>query len=63
MGLGVMINGKYRPITPWAGSWAATVNSTPVPRPPDRRPRFAVAPPKRPSGPGPTRLDGSPGAS
>ena len=27
MGYGPVINGKQRPITPWKGSWAATVNN------------------------------------
>lgn len=31
MGYGPVINGKQTPITPWAGSWAATVNN-PTPR-------------------------------
>lgn len=31
MGRGPVIDGKRRPITPWEGSWAATVNRTPIP--------------------------------
>lgn len=27
MGYGPVINGKQMPITPWKGSWAATVNN------------------------------------
>lgn len=30
MGLGPMKNGRYQPITPYAGSWAATVNAKPL---------------------------------
>lgn len=27
MGYGPVVNGKHTPITPWAGSWAATINT------------------------------------
>lgn len=27
MGYGPVVNGKQQPITPWEGSWAATVNN------------------------------------
>lgn len=30
MGYGPIVNGKQMPITPWKGSWAATVNQ-PIP--------------------------------
>ena len=33
MGYGPVVNGKQMPITPWKGSWAATVNN-PRPNPP-----------------------------
>lgn len=33
MGYGPVINGKHKPITPWAGSWAATVNTKPMVQP------------------------------
>jgi hypothetical protein len=31
MGLGQFKNGRHQPITPHAGSWADTVNKTPMP--------------------------------
>lgn len=30
MGLGKLVNGRHQPITPYAGSWAATVNRVAV---------------------------------
>lgn len=39
MGYGPVINGKQMPITPWEGSWAATVNNPD----PERRARLQRA--------------------
>lgn len=33
MGYGPVVNGKHTPITPYKGSWAATVNTKPMNRP------------------------------
>ena len=39
MGYGPVVNGKQMPITPWEGSWAATVNNPD----PERRARMQRA--------------------
>lgn len=36
MGLGPMKNGRHQAISSYAGSWAATVNKTPMPAAPTR---------------------------
>lgn len=36
MGLGELKNGRHQAITPYEGSWAATVNTTPLPAKPRR---------------------------